>query len=121
MQGKDKVNCNLDFLRVVTEQTLKNADGSCKTLSVMRGKEYEMMIFLGRKNKKSDYFVKVYKCEPKNIFVRHVRDSFKRYDVGPLYDAFFFGSFEDAKGFIQTLADRHPEYEKRPVTISRNK
>ena len=118
MLEKDKVYCNLDFLRVVTEQTLKNADGSCKTLSVMRGKEYEMMIFLGRKNKKSDYFVKVYKCEPKNIFVRHAKDSYRRYDVGPLYDAFFFDEFEEAKAFIQTLFDRHPEYDMRPVVIN---
>ena len=118
MQVKDKVYCNLDFLHVVTETTLKNADGSFKTLSIMRGKEYEMMIFLGRKNQKSDYFVRVYKCEREKIFIRHARDRFRRYEIRPNYDIFFFEDLDSAKDFIKNLSSHHREYEKRPVTIN---
>lgn len=118
MQVKDKVYCNLDFLHVVTEKTLKNADGSFKTLSIMRGKEYEMMIFLGRKSRKSDYFVRVYKCEPKKVFVRHFSDSFRRCEMRPHYDVFFFEDLDSAKDFIKNLSCNHREYEKRPITIA---
>ena len=120
MQVKNKVYCRLDFLRVVTEETLRNPDGTFKTLSITNGKEYEMMIFLGRKNLKSDYSVKVYKCEPRRIFIPHPRDNFRRYDVGPFYDVFFFDDLEVAKDFIRNLFGHHPEYEKRPVIVAKN-
>ena len=116
---KEKVYCKLGFLRSVNEKTVSNADGSFKTLSITGTSAYEMMIFIERKNKQSDYAVKIYKCEPKNIFIPSIRDRFTRCNIGPLYDSFFFENFEDAKMFIINLGDNHREYERRPVTSSK--
>lgn len=115
MVANDKVYCDMRFLRNVSEETLENSDGTFKTLSIT-DQGYELLIFLGRKNKKSDYTVRVYKCEPKRVFFRNGKDKFKQYKERPDYDIFFFSSLDDAKHFIQNIFTNHREYEKRPVT-----
>ncbi len=115
MMTKDKVYCDMRFLRNVSEETLKNSDGTFKTISVTDEK-YELMIFLGRKNGKSDYTVKVYKCTPEKIFVKDRRDRFRQYKEREDHDVFFFDNLENAKNFIINIFTNHREYEKRPVT-----
>lgn len=114
MQVKDKLFCDWDLVRFVSEQHLIRDDGTFLTLSVVEGKKLELMIFLGKDDSNSGYEVRVYKSEPSDKYVPHEFDNVKRYEENDEYATFFFDEYEQAHSFVDMLGYVHNEYKTRP-------
>ena len=115
MQFNKKLFCHWDHVRFVTEEHLKQEDGTFLTLSVTNGNELEYMIFLGKDDSTSEYEVRVYKCKSTDKYVPHKYDDVKRFEENDEYDSFFFDEYENAHDFADWIGYRHPEYKARPV------
>lgn len=115
MQVKNKLFCHWDFVRFVSEEHLKQDNGTFLTLSVTDGGKLELMIFLGKDDSDSGYEVRVYKSEPSDKYVPNNYDNVKRYEENDEYATFFFDEYEQAHNFTDLIGYMHPEYQKRPV------
>ena len=114
MQVEKKLFCHWDLVRFVTEENLKQEDGTFLTLSVIDGDKVELMIFLGKDDSTSDYEVMVYKSKPNDKYVPHEYDEVKRFEENDEYATFFFEKFDQAHDFTDMLGYAHPEYKERP-------
>lgn len=115
MQVAKKLFCHWDLVRFVTEEDLKEEDGTFLTLSITDGGKFEYMIFLGKDDSNSGYEVRVYKSETSDKYVPNENDNVKRYEENDEYASFFFDEYEKAHEFADWLGYFHPEYKKRPV------
>lgn len=115
MQVKNKLFCHWDLVRFVSEEQLKQDDGTFLTLSVTDGDKLEFMIFLGKDDSNSGYEVRVYKREPSDKYVPNEYDNVKCYEENDEYATFFFDEYEQAHSFADLISYIHPEYKKRPV------
>ena len=115
MQVKNKLFCHWDLVRFVSEEHLKQDDGTFLTLSVTDGDKLELMIFLSKDDSNSGYEVKVYKSEPSDKYVPNECDNVKRYEENDEYATFFFDKYEQAHSFVDSISYMHPEYKTRPV------
>ncbi len=115
MQVERKLFCHWDLVRFISEEHLKEDDGTFLTLSVTEGKESELMIFLGKDDSNSGYEVRVYKNKPSDIYVPKQDDDVKKYEENDEYATFFFDEYEKAQRFTDFLGYTHPEYRIRPV------
>ena len=114
MQVEKKLFCHWDLVRFITEEHLKQEDGTYLTLSVTNGDKVELMIFLGKDEASSDYEVRVYKSKPTDKYVPDKYDEVKRFEENDEYATFFFEKFEQAHHFTDLLGYVHPEYQERP-------
>ena len=120
MQVKSKLFCNWDLARFVTEEHLKQDDGTIRTLSITDGEKLELMIFLGKDDDNLYYEVMVYKADPLNIYVPDKMDNVSRYEENEEYATFFFEEYEYANIFVRLLGYIHPEYKQRPTRKFKN-
>lgn len=119
MQEKNKLFCHWDFVRFVSEENLKQNDGTSLTLSVTDGK-LELMIFLGKDDFDSGYEVRVYKNKNSDKYVPNEEDNIKKYEEKDEYDTFFFDEYEEANKFLSMIGYIHPEYKIRPTRQRNN-
>ena len=112
MQLTKKLFCHWDLVRFVSESHLVGKDGTIFTLSVTEGKDIELMIFLEKDEKSSNYEVRVYKSKPTDIYIENDMDKVLRYEETDEYDTFFFEKFEDAHFFVDMLGYIHKEYKE---------
>lgn len=115
MQMENKLYCHWDLVRFVTEIHLKRKDGTPLTLSVIDGKDKELMIFLGKSETQYKYEVCVYKSEKTDKYIPQKYDNVKEYEENDEYTTFFFDNFEDSKNFVDMLGYTHKEYRIRPI------
>ena len=115
MQITKKFYCHWAAVRYITEDYLKQKDGTLKTLSITDGGLKEYMIFLGKND--SDYEVRVHKASPRNTYNPSENDRVKYYEENDEYATFIFDQFDDARHFVEVLGFAHPEYLKRVVKI----
>ena len=118
MQFTKKFFCNWNFVRDVSEESLKQEDGSFLTLSITNAGSQEIMIFLGKEPKSSEFEVRVYKEKPGFIFAPNAYDEFIRFEENEMYDTFFFEKFEKAREFIDIIPSDYPEYRARPYNLN---
>lgn len=99
MQVEKKLFCHWDLVRFVTEEHLKQEDGTFLTLSVTDGGKLEFMIFLGKDDSNSGYEVGVYKSKPTDKYIQKENDNVKKYEENDEYASFFFDEYEKAHYF----------------------
>ena len=84
--------CHWDIFRFFEEEHLVKDN----VVSIIDGKDIELMIFLGKKEDDKGYNVRVYTTETE-------------------FDPFDFDDFETAHKFVDSLSYEHPEYKIRPA------
>ena len=114
MQLQKKLLCHWDMVRFISENCLKQNDGTFLTLSVT-GNGYEYMIFLGKDDSNSCYEVRIYKNKLTDKYVPHPLDKVSRYEENDEYATFFFDNYENAHSFTDMIQYFHSEYRIRPV------
>ena len=115
MQLTKKLLCHWDLVRFVSEAHLNGKDGTNFTLSVIDGKDIELMIFLEKDKESSNFEVRVYKSKPTDKYIPNDRDEVLRYEENDEYATFFFENFENAHIFVDMLGYVHKEYRVRPI------
>lgn len=114
MDMENLVYCHWDLVRFVTEEKLIR-DGIFKTLSVTANDVLELRMYLGKNEQDGLFEVRIYKTTPKQVYAKNGRDQVLFYDENDEYATFQFEDFEDARDFLSSISDRHPEYRYRPM------
>ena len=117
MKIQDTLYVSWNEIKNITQEKMVCSDGSFRTISVTNGGAYEVMIFLGFNDYKSEFEVTIHKAEPGIVFGPNAYDKFSHYELQEEFDIFFFAKFEDAKEFISILSNDYPEYQKRPYRL----
>lgn len=114
MEPKNLVYCHWDLIRFITEEKMI-IDGVFRTLSVTAEDVLELRMYLGKTDDGKFYEVRIYKTNPKQIYIHDVKDQILFYDENDEYATFQFEDFKDALDFLSTISYRHPEYRNRPM------
>lgn len=115
MKIEKKLYCHWDLVKFITEEHLIREDETLSTLSVIDGKDTELMIFLGKDESNNDYEVRVYKYSANDKYIPNKNDNIKGYEENDEYATFFFEEFEEAQQFVDYLGYVHKEYKIRPI------
>lgn len=125
MNLNEKVYFNYNQIRFVTEENFKTSDGSFETISLttslvtkeepMKIQNYEIMVFIGKETKDSDYEVRIYRNNSDDKYVCCGIDNANRYEENDDYTSIFFDTFEDVKKFLSLPYYLHTEFMKRPL------
>lgn len=118
MLSREKLYWNWNRINELTEEDLKQEDGSFLTLSVTNAGSQEIMIFLSKVTRASEFEVQVYKAKPGFVFAPNAYDEFIRFEENEEYDTFFFEKFEKAREFIDIIPSDYPEYRTRPYHLN---
>ena len=115
MQLEKKLFCSWGWLRLVSEDYIKQKDRTYLTISLTESEDpnSELMIFLG-KDRFNPYEVRVYKNKPTDKYMPKEQDDVKKYEENDEYATFYFNKYEQAREFVYMLAFVHPEYKVRP-------
>lgn len=114
MQFKNRIFCNHETIMDVNSNNLYNIDSSL-VISIVDEKNKELMIFIGEADSGSVYEVRIYKNKPTDEYVQCKEDEVVWDEECDEYTTLIFKTFENARTFVETLKDKHPEYAIRPV------
>lgn len=127
MNLNEKVYFNYNQLRFVTEENFKTADGIFETISLttslvtkeetMKIRNYEIMVFIGKETKDSDFEVIIYRSNPDDKYICCDIDNANGYEENDEYTSIFFNTFEDVKKFLSLPHYLHTEFMKRPLRM----
>lgn len=125
MNLNEKVYFNYNQLRFVTEENFKTVDGKFETISLttslvtkeepMKIQNYEIMVFIGKETKDSDFKVIIYRSNPDDKYICCGIDNANGYEENDEYTSIFFNTFEDVKKFLSLPHYLHTEFMKRPL------
>lgn len=115
MKFTNKKYCDLNMSFFLSERKYFFNEPECVISFTLDG-IWELMIFLGKDEKSTDYEVRVYKNEPTDKYVPCKElDQVKRYEENDEYASFFFEDYEVAVRFVRWVRYFHKEYKKRPA------
>lgn len=115
MKFTNKSYCELNNILFLSPPMCLVQDPDCVISFTFDGK-WELMIFLGKDERSTDYEVRIYKNKPTDKYVPDDElDNVKRYEENDEYATFFFENYETAIRFVFWLRYLHKEYKKRPA------